>query len=192
MTVLLVLILSLIIGWLRGGNLKNFGHLHFKYPWLGLAGLWMQAMVINQSFRHFLHIGPYAGVVYSLAYALVFVFFLLNLSIPGFSFVAIGCLLNTLVISLNKGQMPLSRAAAKLTGQMAVYKAASSAAGQGWTTYARMSSHTRLAFLGDVIPLPKPFPLPVVISLGDIFILAGIFWLVQKVMLESSLVARRS
>jgi len=133
LTVLLVLVLSIIIGWLRGGNLKNFGQVHFKYPWLGLAGLWMQAIVINQDFRAFFRIGPYAGIVYSLAYALVFVFFLFNLSIPGFSLVAIGCLLNTLVISLNKGQMPLSQSAAQLTGHMAIYKAANSVAGQNWT-----------------------------------------------------------
>lgn len=192
MTVLIALALSITIGWLRGGGLKNFAQVHFKYPLIGLAGLWMQALIINTELRQWLQIGPYAGLIYSLAYLLVFLFFLLNLSISGFSLVAIGSLLNTLAISLNKGQMPLSASAAKIAGLMDLYRTAGSVPGEAWTTFVKMSPQTRLGFLADIIPLSRPFPAPTVISLGDIFILAGIFWFVQQVMVESPLVSRRS
>lgn len=184
MTVLITIALAIIIGWLRRGSLNNFSDLRFKYPLIGLAGLWMQVIVINTDLRQLLKISPYEGIIYSLAYLMVFVFFLLNWALPGFSLVAAGCLLNTLVISLNNGQMPLSATAARLAGQMTLYSRASSTAGKMWTTYTQVSDQTQIFWLGDIIPIPKPFPVPTVISIGDIFILIGIFWLIQKVMLE--------
>ena len=42
---------------------------------------------------------------------------------------------------------------------------------------------TRLWFLSDVLVLGKPFPLPTVFSLGDVFLMLGACVLLQSIML---------
>jgi hypothetical protein len=45
---------------------------------------------------------------------------------------------------------------------------------------------TRFWLLSDILPLPPPFPYPTVLSLGDLLIAGGVFWLVQYAMLGES------
>ncbi|WP_152560829.1 DUF5317 domain-containing protein [Thermus caliditerrae] len=82
--------------------------------------------------------------------------------------VVLGLGLNTMVIVANGGHMPVSLSALKRAGV------------EGWedilktrgdAVHGLLDEDTRLPFLGDVIPLP---PLGKAVSLGDLFILAGI------------------
>ncbi len=82
--------------------------------------------------------------------------------------VVLGLGLNTMVIVANSGHMPVSLSALKRAGV------------EGWedilktrsdAVHSLLDEYTRLPFLGDVIPLP---PLGKAVSLGDLFILAGI------------------
>ncbi len=82
--------------------------------------------------------------------------------------VLLGLFLNTLVILANGGHMPVSLEALQRAGV------------KGWeeilknradAVHTLLKEDTRLPFLGDVIALP---PLGKAVSLGDIFILAGI------------------
>jgi hypothetical protein len=45
-----------------------------------------------------------------------------------------------------------------------------------------INNNTLFAFLGDVIPMPKPFPDSSILSVGDIMIMVGLFMLIQKTM----------
>jgi hypothetical protein len=45
-----------------------------------------------------------------------------------------------------------------------------------------MDAGTRLSFLGDIIPLSKPYPRTQVISIGDVVMNFGMFLFIQSVM----------
>ena len=50
-----------------------------------------------------------------------------------------------------------------------------------------MNPKTRLKFLADIIPLPPPYPRPRVLSVGDIIMGIGVFFLIQNYMTEKGL-----
>ena len=43
-----------------------------------------------------------------------------------------------------------------------------------------MTEDTRLPFLGDIIRIPPPYPLPKILSIGDIFLIVGVFVFFQE------------
>ncbi len=51
-------------------------------------------------------------------------------------------------------------------------------------THTVATGGTKLAFLGDVMYLPKPYPRPKVFSIGDIFLAVGIFIYIQQIMVK--------
>jgi hypothetical protein len=48
-----------------------------------------------------------------------------------------------------------------------------------------VDENTRLFFLADIICIPKPYPLPKILSIGDLFIMAGIYMFFQREMLSN-------
>ncbi|MGC8968486.1 MAG: DUF5317 family protein [Thermus sp.] len=95
--------------------------------------------------------------------------------------VLLGLLLNTLVIFANGGHMPVSPAALHRAG---IGEFEPILRSKGDAVHALLDEHTRLPFLGDVIPLP---PLRKVVSPGDLLILLGIAGVVAEGALRGGL-----
>jgi hypothetical protein len=87
-----------------------------------------------------------------------------NRRITGLPILAVGAALNSLAIIANAGIMPASARAMRLAGLAPADHYANSAP----------VAHPHLLALGDVIPVPGPWPLGNVISIGDILIIAGL------------------
>ncbi|PKM49175.1 MAG: hypothetical protein CVV02_17325, partial [Firmicutes bacterium HGW-Firmicutes-7] len=51
-------------------------------------------------------------------------------------------------------------------------------------THTVLNESTKLRILGDVIHLPKPYPFPKSLSIGDLFLIGGVFRLIQMLMLD--------
>ena len=49
-------------------------------------------------------------------------------------------------------------------------------------THVLIDKSTKLSILSDIIPIPKPYLFPKIISLGDILIAIGLFVLIQTYM----------
>ncbi|KGQ21053.2 hypothetical protein THFILI_08670 [Thermus filiformis] len=88
--------------------------------------------------------------------------------------VFLGLLLNTLVILVNGGHMPVSPEALVRVGLADWVELLK---GQGDAVHALLTEKTRLPFLGDVIPLAR---MRKVISPGDVLILLGILGVVVE------------
>ena len=43
-----------------------------------------------------------------------------------------------------------------------------------------INKNTKFKYLADIILIPKPYPLPKIISIGDIFLMSGIFMFFQE------------
>lgn len=96
------------------------------------------------------------------SYAALFFLGLANWESPGFRLLTVGTLFNALVITVNGGRMPVEERAA-----LSLYYDTSYLYSDAFAQYVIATPDTPLAFLGDVILLH--FPIPRVISIGDIF-----------------------
>jgi hypothetical protein len=83
---------------------------------------------------------------------------------------ALGAALNILAIVSNGGVMPASASALRIAGIEVTDGFANSAA----------VTHPHLLWLGDVIPVPGPWPIGNVLSVGDLLIFAGALYLLHR------------
>jgi len=159
-------VIGVIVGWLLGGRLANVVAVRLRALWL----LWLAAGV--QAAQYYVRplrtvvqdrLGiPILGVVF----AVVVVWLAVNLRpaplplrVAG-AVILVGAALNATVIAMN-GRMPYSTAAARTVGLPN---------GSITPNNAPADTNTRLAVLGDVIPVP---PLGKIVSPGDLFIIFG-------------------
>jgi hypothetical protein len=145
---------------LAGGRLSLLSKLDVRAIWTVLAAAAIQ-VVITSAVRggdHALHVGLHAA-----SYALVAWFVVANRHLRGMPLLGLGAALNMIAISANGGVMPAAPAALRIAGIDTSGGFANSAA----------VDHPRLLFLGDVIPVPGPWPIGNVLSPGDLLIVAG-------------------
>ena len=107
------------------------------------------------------------GVALAVTTVLVGLFVMANRRVAGTPLIGLGLLLNVLVVGVNVA-MPVSVAAA--------HRAGLSTADLGLDEDAmreRLTSSTRLPWLGDVVPVALPWH-PQVVSAGDVLVAAGV------------------
>lgn len=179
------IIISLIVGFFRKGNLKSLPYLTFKYGWIFPLLLVIEIFVfIFQNKIVFL--GKVSGFIYIAVYILGLLFIAMNRKNPGFLLIFVGVLLNFLPIILNGGRMPVSLEAASILDPS--YK---DALLHGmYAKHAALTDSTQLGFLGDIIPITKPYPKTQIISIGDIVMNIGIFLYIQYIMLRHPLTGK--
>jgi hypothetical protein len=162
--VLVVLLCAVLVGRVCGGSLDRLGELGLRRRRLVVAALGVQALgaVVG---------GPAYAVGLVGSAALVTAFLVANRGVRGTGLVALGLGANALVVVLN-GAMPVSPDAAARAGVLLDDVAAGldsrhEVAGDG----------TRLALLGDVVPVLLPLR-PEVVSPGDVLVASGLAQLV--------------
>lgn len=179
------LVLSIIVGKIRGGKIKSIGNLKIKGWYLFVIGFLLEysSIYIEKLTygRLSVLIREYFYYIHIIVYILLIIELILNLKNKGILFVFIGSLFNFIAIILNGGKMPVSLEDLKyssLLKQMDMLK-------NGKILTHKISTEAiRVYFLTDIIPIPNPYPLPKVISVGDIFVTLGVFFIIQKEMLS--------
>lgn len=116
-----------------------------------------------------------AGLIISLGLLLVFCWF--NRRLSGVWLLAVGLLLNLLVIATNGGFMPISPQTASRLVPHDTLAALGSGVRFGYKDILLLPEQTRLIWLSDHFLPPKWSPYQVAFSMGDMFIAAGAFWL---------------
>jgi Family of unknown function (DUF5317) len=150
---------------LTGGRLQNLARVEVRSAWLPLTALALQVWITtlapggNPRVYTLIHIATYG---------LIALFLWSNRHLPGARLIAVGVILNAVVITINGGVMPAAAAAQRLAGL---------SLGPGFHNSAQLA-HPVLPWLGDVIPVPGP--LPNVLSVGDLIVFAGLTVLLQR------------
>ena len=147
---------------LAGGRLAAVKDVELRAPWLPVAALAVQVLIIT------VIPGVLDGIhapVHLATYALLAVFLWCNRRLPWLWLVAVGSAANFGAIVANGGVMPASAGALAAAGMPATLAGeyANSAVVQG----------AHLAWLGDVFAIPQSWPLTNVFSIGDVLIAAG-------------------
>jgi hypothetical protein len=155
---------AIVAGLVAGGSLRDFPTVRLRALWLALPGVALQYVVVRGSLAFPLLLASFACL---LAFAGV------NVRAPGFALILIGLALNTVVIAANRG-MPVSREALVASGQGSTAKELT--ADTDGQKHFLANDGTVLLPLGDVIAIPEPIGQAV--SIGDIFVHAGIAWFI--------------
>jgi Family of unknown function (DUF5317) len=169
-----VILLSVLTGYLVGGRLRGFERLSLRHWWLAPIGLGLQVLPLPDA-RHGTDLLVRMAVL-GVSYALLLLFAGMNIRIPGMPLLFVGLTLNAVVVIANGG-MPYSRQALEASGQTAALKHLTADEG---SKHHLMTSEDRLTPLADVIPIPQP--IGQVASVGDVFVYAGLAWLIVAVM----------
>ncbi|MEH7081264.1 DUF5317 domain-containing protein [Neobacillus drentensis] len=173
------ILFSLIVGFLRKGNLRALAQLKLKWGWIFPLLLVVELAVFMLQ-NDIKSLGQISGSIYIVVYVLGLLFLFINRKDPGFILILIGVFLNFLVIAVNGGRMPVSMEAASVLEPRYVETLKQ-------TLYAKhqmLTSSTNLGFLGDIIPLSNPYPRTQIISIGDVIMNIGIFIYIQFLMLK--------
>ena len=167
--------LGLIAGWATHGSLTGLKEIHFRLVWVLFASVIIALLPLFSdtisSHRRPIMIVTFAGVL---------IFIVVNMLtfrgelLAAILVVAAGWTLNFVVIASNGG-MPLSLSAYSASGQTETFKTGSG----GFYRVVIAGPSTRLRFLGDVIPV-KIFR--EVVSIGDIFLILGIAFIIAAAM----------
>jgi hypothetical protein len=146
---------------LTGGRLGRLLELRLRAAWAALAALALQVGITtlapagSTSLHELLHAASYvlAGICIAA-----------NRRLSGLPILALGAVLNSIAIAANHGVMPASERAMRIAGLAPADHFANSAP----------VAHPHLLALGDIVPVPGPWPLGNVISIGDVLIVAGL------------------
>jgi len=180
----ITLFLALLFGKLRGGKLYNLTNLYIKKWYLLALSFSIQILSLLLAAKANGQIGVYIIRNFPYIHLLIYLLFItalaFNWSESGFRIALLGSISNFLPILLNGGKMPVSINALRLAN---LYTKISLLDEGRILTHTLMDKSTKLVLLCDIIPLPGP--LSNVISLGDILISAGIFYLIQCKMTET-------
>ena len=144
---------------LAGGRLSRLADIRPKAIWAVLLAAAIQVAITQMP-------GGSQGVHVALhvfSYVLDAYFVFANRRLTGVPVVALGAALNVAAITANGGVMPASATALRISGI---------AERAGFDNSAALA-HPHLAFLGDIIPVPGPWPIGNVLSIGDLIIFVG-------------------
>lgn len=163
---------------LARGRLTALADLQLRRPWLVLAAILIQILVISvlPTGDHTIH-----TTLHIASYFFLGAFAFSNHHISGVPIIAFGGLLNFIAITANGGVMPADPDAIASLAR---------ALPEGEFANSQVLPDAKFQFLGDVFATPASWPLHNVFSIGDGILLAGVIVLVH-VACESRLVPRR-
>jgi hypothetical protein len=169
-----VIVLSVLAGYLLGGRLRAFERLRLRMWALAPIGLALQALPLPNG-RHGTDLLVRVAV-FSASFVLLLLFAAMNFRVAGMPLLFFGLTLNFVVIAGNGG-MPVSRHALEASGQGDVLEELLKDEG---AKHHLLTADDHLTFLADVIPVGPP--IKQVMSVGDVFVYAGLAWLIVAVM----------
>lgn len=179
----MILLTAILLGLLSGMARAELDKRRYQSLELKKTGLVLLAFLVQLCIFQLPRLGlplrdGWAAIALIASQILLVVFSLVNIQKPGFSLLAIGTLLNVIVMAFNGGWMPMApETISNLYPQ---------ASPQSWTLGERLwnsknivlgEEMTRLPFLSDRMLIPEWSPYRVAFSLGDVILSVGAFWL---------------
>lgn len=169
MILVYMIALSIAVGYVRGGRLKHYLENPLRGIWFPIAAFMIEAAL---SFVDRRLLAPMVIAEYALLFSFVFV----NRRLKPAWLVAVGVLLNALVIFANGFRMPVTPVVCDPVFERFAQRVLSGEL----IEYALVGWDAPLWFLGDTIPITRI--VPGIASVGDFVLAAGMFWLIQLFM----------
>ena len=176
-------LLGMVIGLLRGGNIKRLGRINLRGWGLALialliqAGLWVDC---GGRINCPVELTPY---LHLLSYLPLLIFAYINREQPGMKLIGLGLLLNLLVIAANGGAMPVDM------NKLVPPPGEGPLIETGSPIHVPLTGTTKFPYLADIFRLP--YGKNRLISWGDIALVAGLIHFIQQGMQRKRKVSKR-
>lgn len=172
---------------LRGGRLSNLADYSIRWSALPLLALGLQIYVVYGPAKEDARLFGIPALLNLASYGLVLATALINWRLPGMAWLGLGASLNFLVILVNGGWMPVTAESLAAAGLVM----SSSAVMLGERAIPskdliKDSHDIRLRWLSDRYVIPEAGLFSAVYSVGDIFLMFGLFRLIQAGMMNRS------
>lgn len=178
------ILISIIIGLIRGGKLKRFKAINHKTMWLIVFGIVIQYILtfLNRAdeMASMSTILSYTKSAQIISYILILIGIAANFKFKSLWIVLAGFLMNFFVTGVNGWRRPILLEGIKLTNASSLYEMIEAG---NVALYTPITDSTKYSILGDIIVFANPYPISRIISLGDLIISFGIFALIQEIML---------
>lgn len=175
--------LSLLLGKLRGGKIRNLESLYINGWYLFVGSFLIEIVTLLIISNNFRNLGNIIEENFFYINLFIYLFLIIGLWMnfhdKGLRITLFGSILNFVTLIMNNGRMPVSVKALKYSN---LYNQISLLQEGRIITHSLANKDTKLIFLGDIIPIPKPYLFPKIISIGDILIALGLFILIQSYM----------
>jgi hypothetical protein len=168
-------VLSIIIAKFKGGRFKNLETVEIKgFYLIAISALLQLSLLLfkKSTSNYFIYI-------IAISYILLITVVLLNIKKVYMKLFLIGIILNFLVIMVNSGKMPVS-----ITGFEGINTHTTLPEREFDIKHTSLNKDTKLKFLADIILIDRPYPLPKILSVGDLFIMGGVFFFFHSEMLR--------
>ncbi|WP_105615230.1 DUF5317 family protein [Vallitalea okinawensis] len=163
---------SVIIALIRKGKFTNFEHVYIKGWYLILLSALVQVasakLYLGKNEAIINILDNYYFYIHILSYILLLIGLILNIERKSFQLITVGTVLNFICILANNGTMPVH------------VPYGPNPKVDLW--HSILDEGTRLITFADVIPIPKPYPFPKLLSIGDLLIIVGTFIFIQNCM----------
>lgn len=181
------ILLSIVVGLIRGGKLSRFSKVNFKKMWILLFGIILQSFIIFLNGVEGIHVSEKIfkcmKELIIISYLILLVGILLNFEYRSLWLVLAGNILNFFVMIANHWKRPVLQEGVKLIGLDSLYAMLS---GDTLSLYTAIDAQTKYPILGNIIVFSNPYPIPRILSIGDLIISFGLYTLIQEIMLSES------
>ena len=169
-------------GVLMGGRAGRIAQVHARFWWLAPLALCVQIALIY-GFRDISNDLFAATIV--VTYVALVIIAVVNRALPGARVMALGILLNLLVMVANGGLMPISPEIIQRAGRFEPWKVGDGLPGTRLTQskdVLRLPEDTWFEFLADRYWTGLPGRLGIIFSIGDVVLLAGMCFFIVRTM----------
>lgn len=169
------IIIGLLFGIFRGGRASQISDMNFRGWYLIIIALLIQISPVI--FNRFGVLQPYYKYLVFAGSVLMFLILIFNIDKKGAWIISIGALLNLIVIGANGFAMPVL--IESLNGIGFESFAQSVIDGSVFNYVALDNINGYLDYLSKFIGVGAPYPFPRILSIGDILISFGLFYMIQ-------------
>jgi hypothetical protein len=182
--ILIALCLILLLGLVAvGGRVSSLATTDVRWGWLAPLAFLMQAYLIFFPADRMGGLLSARALLLTGSHVLLLAVIWQNRHLGGVKLIGLGLLLNFMVMVLNGGFMPISPGALTQIG----YDGNASQLETGYIVARTKnvvveSGDAVLWFLTDIMVVPRPFPIPTAMSVGDLLIVSGVFFFLRQAM----------
>jgi len=182
--ILIGLFLALLLGLMAlGGRASDLTHVQLRWGWLAPVAFLMQAYLIFFPAERAGDVLAPRSLLLLASHVLLFVVIWQNRHLSGIKVIGLGLLLNFVVMIVNGGFMPITPETLVRIG----YDGNASQLETGYIVGRTKNvvvepGEATLWFLSDVMVIPRPFPIPTALSVGDLLIVMGVFFFLREAM----------
>ncbi len=166
-------LLGMFVGGFRGGRLTNIIDMNIRGWYLILLSLVLSFSPIF--LRNFDNVGSMPVFLMFFSMIIMLIVLALNLDKKGVWLVLIGGVLNVIFMLINNFKMPVSMSGLEAAGMTSLYEGIIDGS---VINYIAAETSGVMQFISKFIIIPKPYPFPRILSVGDILMTIGLFWFI--------------